>query len=64
MQGALQRLRSVVVGRTALPRAKLLAGLREKLCRLLEKDRQHLFVDVVVNGKRLVARLRNGRIRK
>ena len=57
-----QRLRRVVVGRIALPRAKLLAGLREELRRFFEKDRQHLLVDIVENiGQRLVGGLRRRR---
>ena len=64
VQAAPQCLRSFYVGRTVPPCAKLLASLREKLCRFFEKDRQHLFIDIVVNvGERHFTRLHDWRHR-
>ncbi len=56
VQRALQRLRRFLVGGLAPPRAKLLAGLRKELRGLLEKDRENLPIDVVVDVGRAFRR--------
>ena len=59
VQRPAQPMRGIAVVRIAPPRAKLVAGLREKLGRFFEEDRQHLLVDIVAHrelGDRIIAR--------
>ena len=58
MQRPAQLPRAAGIAGGASPRAHLLAGLRVELRRLLEKNRQHLRVDVVTNfGQRILRHL-------